>query len=276
MKKLIAFLLAAVMIFALVGCGGSKTETKTEEPKTEAPKTETKTDAPKTEEPKTEAPKTEAPKTEIDPKNHAAELTLVPEVAATCTKDGVKAYYVCEKCLKTYSDAEGETEIAAPEAIPAFRRIPSRRIHAPFLLCSVPSCLPSSFPPHPLSLCPAVLLCTHIHTQPAGEVAVILKNSSGGRGFGPCQRCHRRPAEGTKASESGSTWQGRKRISMPAFFIPVGHCGADSGHLRPQPSQKPSAVVLFTLSVMFSLISFFLFSLIFGSSLNESCGKLFH
>ena len=62
---------------------------------------------------------TEAPKTEIDPKNHAAELTLVPEVAATCTKDGVKAYYVCEKCLKTYSDAEGETEIAAPEAIPA-------------------------------------------------------------------------------------------------------------------------------------------------------------
>ena len=35
MKKLIAFLLAAVMIFALVGCGG----TKTEAPKTDAPKT---------------------------------------------------------------------------------------------------------------------------------------------------------------------------------------------------------------------------------------------
>ena len=38
MKKLIAFLLAAVMIVALVGCGSAKTETpKTDAPKTDAP-----------------------------------------------------------------------------------------------------------------------------------------------------------------------------------------------------------------------------------------------
>ena len=54
MKKLIALLLALVMVFALCACGGGKTET----PKTDAPKT----DAPKTDAPKTDAPKTDAPK----------------------------------------------------------------------------------------------------------------------------------------------------------------------------------------------------------------------
>ena len=57
MKKLIALLLAALLVVALVGCGSSKTEAPaaTEAPKTETPKTET----PKTEEPKTEEPKAE-------------------------------------------------------------------------------------------------------------------------------------------------------------------------------------------------------------------------
>ena len=58
MKKLVALLLALVMVFAVVAC--TKTETKTEEPKTEA----TVTEAPKAEEPKTEAAATEEPKTE--------------------------------------------------------------------------------------------------------------------------------------------------------------------------------------------------------------------
>ncbi len=51
MKKLIALLLALVMVFALCACGGSKTETPKAETKTDAPKTETKTDAPKAEAP---------------------------------------------------------------------------------------------------------------------------------------------------------------------------------------------------------------------------------
>ena len=51
MKKLIALLLALVMVFALCACGGSKTETPKTETKTDAPKTETKTDAPKAEAP---------------------------------------------------------------------------------------------------------------------------------------------------------------------------------------------------------------------------------
>ena len=59
MKKLIALLLALVMVFALVACASS--ETKTEEPKTEAPAAE----APATEEPAAEEPAadeaTEAP-----------------------------------------------------------------------------------------------------------------------------------------------------------------------------------------------------------------------
>lgn len=55
MKKIIALLLALVMVLALCACGGKTEAPKTEEPKTEEPKTE----APKTEEPKTEEPKAE-------------------------------------------------------------------------------------------------------------------------------------------------------------------------------------------------------------------------
>ena len=57
MKKLIALLLALVMVFALCACGGGKTETSTDTPKTDTPKTDTpKTDTPKTDTPKTDTP----------------------------------------------------------------------------------------------------------------------------------------------------------------------------------------------------------------------------
>ena len=48
---------------------------------------------------------------------HLHELTEVAEVAATCTNAGVKAYYTCSGCDKLFADAEGATEITAPEAI---------------------------------------------------------------------------------------------------------------------------------------------------------------
>ena len=48
---------------------------------------------------------------------HLHELTEVAEVAATCTAEGTKAYYTCSGCDKLFADAEGATEIAAPEAI---------------------------------------------------------------------------------------------------------------------------------------------------------------
>jgi len=48
---------------------------------------------------------------------HLHELTEVAEVAATCTADGTKAYYTCSGCDKLFADAEGATEITAPEAI---------------------------------------------------------------------------------------------------------------------------------------------------------------
>ena len=55
MKKLIALLLALVMVFALCACGGSKTEA----PKTEEPKTDTSgSGTAKTDTPKTDAPAT--------------------------------------------------------------------------------------------------------------------------------------------------------------------------------------------------------------------------
>ena len=58
MKKILALLLALVMVLAMAACGSKTTApAATEAPKTEAPKT----DAPKTEEPKTEEPKTETP-----------------------------------------------------------------------------------------------------------------------------------------------------------------------------------------------------------------------
>jgi len=58
MKKIIALLLALVMVFGLIACG-AKEEAPAAEEKTEAPATEEKTEAPATEE-KTEAPAEEA------------------------------------------------------------------------------------------------------------------------------------------------------------------------------------------------------------------------
>ena len=73
MKKLIAFLLAAVLVFALVGCGA-----KTEAPKTDAPKTDApKTDAPKTDAPKTDAPKTDAPAAPAEVKWPTGDVTIL-------------------------------------------------------------------------------------------------------------------------------------------------------------------------------------------------------
>ncbi len=46
-------------------------------------------------------------------------LTKTDEVPATCTAAGTKAYWTCSVCGKRFADAEGATEIAAPEAIPA-------------------------------------------------------------------------------------------------------------------------------------------------------------
>ena len=62
MKKIIALLLALVMVFALCACGGTKTE---EQPQTEEPETEeVVVEEPTTEEPATEEPATEEPAAE--------------------------------------------------------------------------------------------------------------------------------------------------------------------------------------------------------------------
>lgn len=45
------------------------------------------------------------------------ELKATPEVAATCTKDGNKAYWQCIKCNKYFSDEAGKTEIKYDDAI---------------------------------------------------------------------------------------------------------------------------------------------------------------
>ena len=76
MKKLIALLLALVMVFALCACGGSKTE---------APKTETKTDAPKTET-KTDAPKAEAPAATALPDQGSGEYEASDETLVVANK----------------------------------------------------------------------------------------------------------------------------------------------------------------------------------------------
>ena len=85
MKKIVALLLAAAMVFALTACSSSEpattaapTEAQTEAPKTEAATTE----APATEAPATEAPATEAPATEAPTSEAAAEgvdLTILYE-----------------------------------------------------------------------------------------------------------------------------------------------------------------------------------------------------
>ena len=64
MKKILALLLAVVMVLGLTACGGSKTEAPAkEETKTEAPaKEETKTEAPAEEKPKRRLRKAATPK----------------------------------------------------------------------------------------------------------------------------------------------------------------------------------------------------------------------
>lgn len=48
---------------------------------------------------------------------HTHELTEVAEKPATCSENGAKTYYTCSGCDLLFADAEGESEIAAPEAI---------------------------------------------------------------------------------------------------------------------------------------------------------------
>ena len=44
-------------------------------------------------------------------KLHIHKLTLVPAKDATCTEEGNKAYYICDRCDKWFEDAEGTSEI---------------------------------------------------------------------------------------------------------------------------------------------------------------------
>ena len=53
-----------------------------------------------------------------EPLGHDQELTYHPEVKATCTQDGVEAYYECS-CGALFSDANGEHEIESPIITPA-------------------------------------------------------------------------------------------------------------------------------------------------------------
>ncbi len=55
----------------------------------------------------------------LEPTVHTHSLTIVDEVAPTCTDTGVKAYYTCSDCDEIFADAEGNTTIEAPEIIPA-------------------------------------------------------------------------------------------------------------------------------------------------------------
>ena len=47
------------------------------------------------------------------------DLHKTEEVEATCTEDGVEAYWTCDICNKLYEDERGETEIYSPVTIPA-------------------------------------------------------------------------------------------------------------------------------------------------------------
>ena len=52
------------------------------------------------------------------PVGHTHTLTFVPEVPATCTREGTSAYYRCTECGLTFADAAGTTA-GAVETIPA-------------------------------------------------------------------------------------------------------------------------------------------------------------
>ena len=53
---------------------------------------------------------------------HTHSLTQVAKKEATCTEDGVGAYYACSKCDKIFADAEGKNEMETPEVIFATSR----------------------------------------------------------------------------------------------------------------------------------------------------------
>ncbi len=48
---------------------------------------------------------------------HTHDLTLVPQVDATCTEDGKKAHYTCSGCELLFSDAEGNTQVTAEDLV---------------------------------------------------------------------------------------------------------------------------------------------------------------
>ena len=59
-------------------------------------------------------------KTESVPKLiHQHRLTKTDKVEATCTADGIEAYWTCEGCGKLFFDAEGKSEIEKPVEIKA-------------------------------------------------------------------------------------------------------------------------------------------------------------
>ena len=47
------------------------------------------------------------------------DLTKIEAKAATCTEDGYEEYYICKRCNRIFSDAEGTKEISAPVVIKA-------------------------------------------------------------------------------------------------------------------------------------------------------------
>ena len=46
---------------------------------------------------------------------HTHDLTEVEAVAATCTEDGNRAYWVCSGCDLIFADGEGKTETTAED-----------------------------------------------------------------------------------------------------------------------------------------------------------------
>ena len=114
MKKIIALLLALVMVFALCACGGKTETTTTDAPKTDAPKT----DAPKTDAPKTDAPKTDAPSAPAEKKvlvvGAAAEpATLDPGAAGFSGANAPAQMAIFNTLIGWDSDAGAPTPLIA-------------------------------------------------------------------------------------------------------------------------------------------------------------------
>lgn len=87
MKKLLAILLAAMMLLSLVACGGN-TETETNAPETNAPET----NAPETNAPETDAPETDAPAAELAYKSAQELLSLLLNGYNNAASDDAKLY----------------------------------------------------------------------------------------------------------------------------------------------------------------------------------------